>query len=317
MSPNARSTAKHLAGVRPKRRLFPRMSATAREAISGYLFISPWIIGLVLFTAGPIIAALALSFTKYSVFSPPKWVGLENFGEIATDDRLVGIALYNTAYFVVVSVPIRLTLAFGIALLLNAQIRGKAVYRTLFYLPTVVPPVAASVLWMWILQPYTGILNYVLSNLGLPPPQWLFSEVWSKPAIILLRLWHIGGPVVIFLAGLQGLPRHIFEAAEIDGAGVWRRLVRITIPLMTPTILYNLIIDLIQSFQAFTASYMMTRGGPLNSTLFYVLYVYRHAFEHFNLGYASALSVILFVIVLVVTVLMMRLSNYWVYYETE
>ena len=282
----------------------------------GYLFIAPWIIGLLLFTAGPILAALALSLTEYSVFSPPEWVGLQNFREMFTTDRLFGISLYNTTYFVAFSVPFRLGIAFSLAVLLNTQIKGQSVYRTMFYLPMVVPPVAASVLWMWILQPYTGILNYVLGSVGLPSPKWLFSEVWSKPAIILLRLWHIGGPTVIFLAGLQGLPKQLFEAAEIDGANSWTKLTRITIPLMTPTILYNLIIDLIQSFQAFTASYMMTRGGPLNSTLFYVLHIYRHAFEHFNLGYASALSALLFLIVLVVTVIFMRLSEFWVHYET-
>jgi multiple sugar transport system permease protein len=298
------------------RRTPPRASFALKEAIAGYLFISPWIIGFLLFTAGPILAALGLSFTRYTILSPARFVGLQNYANML-DDELVSVAIFNTTYFVFISVPLRIAMAFGLALLLNTEARGRTIYRSLYYLPVVVPQVAASVLWMWILQPYFGLLNHALSQIGLSGPQWLYSEVWSKPAIILMRLWHIGGPAVIFLAGLQGISRELYEAAEIDGASAWRKTISITIPLMTPVILFNLIMDLIQSFQVFTSAFIMTKGGPVNSTLFYLLYIYRHAFVNLNMGYACALSTAMFVLILAVTVLVMRSSSLWVHYESQ
>lgn len=293
------------------------LSFSARRTIWGYLFISPWIIGFLVFMAGPILASLYFGLTRYSVFDSPHWIGLENYKTIFTEDPLFYKSIYNTIYYSAISVPLRLTLAFFAALLLNVQIRGRVAYRTAIYLPTVVPSVAVAVLWMWILQPKIGVLNYLLGRVGLPLLEWLQSETWSKPALILVNLWYMGSQTVIFLAGLQGIPPELYEAADVDGASWWSKLIHITVPMMTPVILFNLVIGIINSFQAFVTAYIMTEGGPLNSSLLYVLYIYRQAFRYFKMGYAAALATILFVIILAVTVFIFKTSKGWVYYEYE
>ncbi|HBY97920.1 MAG TPA: ABC transporter permease [Chloroflexi bacterium] len=300
--------------AQPTRRPRP-LSLKSRQALWGYIFILPWLLGFLLFTAGPILAVFYLGFTEYSVFSPPSWVGLKNYSKIFADDPLFVTSLGNTLYYVALSVPGQIVLAFFVALLLNSRIRGLGIYRTIFYLPVIVPYVVTSVLFLWILDPQVGILKYFLSGVGLPSPQWFQSETWSKPGIVLLSLWYMGTYMLIFLAGLQGIPEHLYEAADLDGATARQKLFSITIPLMTPTIFFNLINGIINSFQVFTFAYIITKGGPLNSTLFYVLYIYRQAFEFFHMGYASALATILFVLVLGVTVLMFRWSRSWVFYE--
>jgi multiple sugar transport system permease protein len=298
------------AGVaRPKR---SRMAL--REAIDGYLFISPWILGFLLFVAGPMIASMVLSLMSWDLFSAPRWVGMNNYQQLARDP-LVRISLWNTAFFTFLSVPINLTVALATALLLNQQIRFQSLFRTFFYLPSILPAVASSVLWLWMLNPDIGLANALLRWLGLPTSQWLYSPASAKPTFILMGLWGVGNTMVIFLAGLQGIPQTLYEVAEIDGANWWQRFRAVTLPMLSPVILFNLILGIIGSFQVFTSAFLLTNGGPQNSTLFMVLYLYRLAFEQFKMGYASALAWLLFVIILIFTLIQMRLSKRWVYYE--
>ncbi len=293
------------------------LSKAGKEAIWGYFFISPWIVGLLAFSALPILSAVYYGFTRYDIFSAPVWIGLTNYKKMFTDDPLFWKSLYNTAYYVCVSVPLRLLLAFALAMLLNSKIRGMAVYRSLIYLPMVVPIVAAAILASWILHPRIGIMNYLLNLLKIPAIRWMVTERWSKPAIVLVSLWRIGETMIIFLAGLQGIPTQLYEAADIDGAASSIKLFRITIPMLTPVILFNLVIDIIHSFQVFAFALIMTRGGPLNSSLFFVLYIYQQGFNFFHMGYACGLATVLFLIVLGLTILVFRSSESWVYYEAE
>jgi multiple sugar transport system permease protein len=293
-----------------------RPSLARREAGWGYLFVAPWIIGFLAFSAIPIAAVILFGFTEYSVLAPPKWTGLHNYVKIFTSDKLFWVSLGNTLFYVALAVPGQLLIGFGAALLLNQRVRGLTFRRAAFYVPVVVPYVVSSILFMWILEPQVGISKFVLDKVGLSSPQWFQSETWAKPGIVLLSLWYMGSYMLIFLAGLQGIPEHLYEAASLDGAGRLRQLWNITIPMLTPTILFNLVIGVINSFQVFTFAFIMTRGGPLNSTLFYVYYIYRRAFENFEMGYASALSTILFVVVLAITVVIFKWSNRWVYYES-
>ncbi len=293
------------------------ISMTGKEALWGYIFISPWIAGLLAFSALPILSAIFYGLTRYDIFSPPVWIGLKNYKKMFSDDPLFWKSLYNTAYFVSISVPLRLLIAFTLAMLLNSKIKGLALFRSFFYLPMVVPIVATAILSSWILQPRIGILNYCLRLLKLPAIQWMVTEMWSKPAIILVSLWRIGETMIIFLAGLQGIPTQLYEAADIDGATQRSKLFRITIPMLTPAILFNLVINIIHSFQVFAFAFIMTNGGPLNSSLFYVLYIYRQGFWFFHMGYASGLATVLFLIILIFTILVFRSSESWVYYEAE
>lgn len=286
-----------------------------REAVLGFLFISPWLLGLLIFTIGPFIASLYLSGTTYSILQPGKWVGLRNYVTAFTDDRLFFKVLWNTTYYVLGSVPLRIVLAFALALLLNTNVRGLTVWRTLFYVPSITPIVATIVLWRYLLHPKFGLINYALSLVGIRAIPWLTSPVWSKPALLVMSVWWVGGNMVIFLAGLQGIPQHLYEAAELDGATSWRRLLHVTLPMMTPTIYFNLIMNLINAFQVFTQSFIMTRGGPLDSTRFYMHYLYDNAFLYFKMGYASALAWVLFVIIFVLTILTVKSSDRWVFYR--
>jgi len=292
-------------------------SNAGKEAIKGYLFISPWLLGLLVFQAIPLIMVFYFSFTKYSVLSAPKWIGINNYVKIFTKDELFYKSIWNTFYIVIISVPLRLIIAFIMALLLNQKIRALGIFRTIYYIPMIVPIAATAVLFEWMFQPRYGVINFFLSFAGLPAIHWLTSTTWSKPSIIIVTLWRIGEAVVLFLAGLQGIPEDLYEAAEVDGASYPAKLFKITIPLITPTILLQVIIEVIHIFQSFVWSFSMTEGGPLNSSLTYVLYIYRKAFQHFQMGYASALSVLLFVIVLVLTAVIFQTSNRWVYSEAK
>jgi len=292
-----------------------KMSLSTRRALTGYLFISPWIIGLLVFTLMPILAVFVLSFMRYGIFEAPEWVGLENYRRIFLEDRLFHISLGNTAYYVFVSVPLHIILGFLLAVLLNSKVFGVTFFRALFYVPAIVPQVAGVLLFVWLFQPQIGLMNYLLRFFGIPPLNWLGRPELAKPAIIIMSLWGVGGDMIIYLAGLQSVPEHLYEAAEIDGADVWRRFWSITVPMMTPTIFFNLIMGLINSFQVFTTAYVATGGGPVNSTLFYVLYLYRRSFQDFRMGYASALAWILFILVLILTAIVFRSSSSWVYYE--
>ena len=307
---------KHTRTTDSSRKAF-HISTAGKEALWGYIFISPWIVGLLAFSALPILSAIFYGFTRYDIFSPPVWVGFKNYKKMFTDDPLFWKSLYNTVYYVSISVPLRLLIAFTLAMLLNSKLKGLALFRSFFYLPMVVPIVATAILSSWILHPRIGILNYCLGLLKLPAIQWMVTERWSKPAIILVTMWRIGETMIIFLAGLQSIPTQLYEAADIDGATPRSKLFRITIPMLTPAILFNLVINIIHSFQVFAFAFIMTNGGPLNSSLFYVLYIYQQGFRFFHMGYASSLATVLFLIILVLTVLVFRSSESWVYYEAE
>ncbi len=286
-----------------------------REYYAGYLFASPWFLGFVVFGGGPLVFSLLISFCQYDVLSPPQFVGLANYAHMF-EDPLFYKSLWNTV-FMALAVPIGLTLTLGIALLLNLEVRGIAWYRTLFYLPAIMPAVAASLLWIWIFNPQEGILNALLAQAGVEGPKWLQDQAWSKPALIIMVVWGSGGSLIIWLAGLKGIPKHLYEAAEIDGAGAWRKFVSVTLPMLSPYILFNLIMGFIGTFQIFTQAFVMTQGGPVDSTLFYVYYLFNNAFRYLRMGYASALAWVLFAIVLLLTVLQLRLSRHLVYYETD
>jgi multiple sugar transport system permease protein len=271
----------------------------------------------VIFTAGPILASLYLSFNDYAIIAPAEWVGLANFRRMFTGDNLFWKSLWNTAYYVFAGVPLRIVFAFTLATLLNTGIRARLFYRVAYYMPSIIPGVASAVLWIILLNPRLGLINLVLSLLGIDGPNWLGSPDWSKPALIMMSLWGVGGSMVIYLAGLQGIPDSLYEAADIDGASQWRKFWSVTIPLMTPTILYNLILQIIGSFQVFGSAFIMTRGGPLNSTLFYMLHLYNFAFQYFRMGYASALAWVLFLIIICFTLITLRSSQAWVFYAGE
>lgn len=295
----------------------PPASLRRREARTFYLFLSPWAVGFLLFGVGPILASLALSFTDYNIVGVPIFTGFTNYANLLRTDQLFLVTLGNTLFFTAFAVPGQIVVAFALALLLNSRVRGIAIYRTFFYLPSIVPAVASAVLWVWILEPQWGLLNSLLQFLGIPGPPWLASETWSKPSLILMSLWSSGGAMIIFLAGLQGVPQHLHEAAMIDGAGRWPRFWHVTVPMMTPTIFFVMVLGVIGSFQVFTAAYIMTGGGPSNSTLFYMLYLYQQAFNFLNMGYASAMAWLLLLIILLLTVAQLWLAPRWVYYEGE
>ncbi|MCY3573835.1 MAG: sugar ABC transporter permease [Chloroflexi bacterium] len=284
----------------------------------GFLFILPWFAGFIIFDLMPFVYNLYLSFTDYQIGTQgtPPWLGLENYLEIFTEDKLFSKSMYNTVYYLGFSVPLRLAFAFLIALLLNMRVRGMELYRTLFYVPSVVPLIAATLIFAGLLNTRYGLFNHVFVLVGLPPVRWLSSPDWIKPSLIILSLWGFGAQMIIFLAGLQGIPKDLYEAVAIDGGGSWRRLRHITLPLMTPTIFFNLLIGVIGGFQVFAQVFVMVGvdGGPLGAGLVYMIHVYNKAFRDFEFGYAAALSVILFSIIFVLTIALVYTSNRWVFY---
>lgn len=284
------------------------------EAYAGYFFATPWLFGFAVFGGGPILFSLIMSLCEYDIFSPPKYVGLKNYADLFLHDPLLYKSLWNTLYMAI-GIPLGMAVSLAIAMLLNYEIRGMAVYRTFFYLPAIMPAVAASILWVWILNPNEGVLNAFLSAVGLPKPGWLQAEDWSKPALILMGLWSAGGGMIVWLAGLKGIPVHLYEAARLDGAGPVRCFWNITLPMLSPYMLFNLIMGLIGTFQIFSQAYIMTQGGPVDSTLFYAYALFNYAFRYLRMGYASAMAWVLFAIVLVLTVVQLRLSKQWVHYE--
>lgn len=301
------------------RRQWDKGLAARREARAAYVFASPWLIGLTVLIAGPVVASAVLSFCQYDVLHPARFVGLDNYIQLFTNDPLFWYSLANTG-FMLLSVPIGMAVGLAIALMLNAEVRGMRVYRTLFYMPTLVPVVASSLLWLWVLNPELGLINSFLRMFGwADPPKWLASASWftgSKSAIVLMMLWGAGGSMIIWLAGLKGIPAHLYEAARIDGAGPIRRFCNVTLPMLSPYILFNLIIGIIGTMQIFSQAYIMTSGGPNDSTLFYAYYLFNNAFRYFRMGYASAMAWILFILTLVLTLVQMKLASRWVHYET-
>jgi len=296
-----------------------------RENVKGYLFVLPWLVSLVAFTAYPTVASLYFSMTNYTILNPPRWVGLHNFEVMFTKDPLYWKSVYNSAYYAGFAVPLQLIVALALALLLNQKVRGIGIYRTAYYLPALVPTVAATLLWMFLLDPRFGLMNAGLHLLGLPRLGWLKSSAWSKPGLILMSVWTGSGyRMLIFLAALKEIPQALYEAAMIDGANPWQRFCFVTIPLLTPAIFFNLVMGIIDSFQVFASAFVASGvsdsaytgiAGPLNSLLVYMLLLYRYGFRYFEMGHASAMALVLFVVLLVITVALVKSSGRWVYYE--
>jgi multiple sugar transport system permease protein len=292
-----------------------RLTRRRREALAALFFLSPWLIGFVVFLAGPMAASLILSFTKYKIVQPPVWIGIDNYARMIGDD-LFYKSLRVTITYTALSVPLGIAVALGIALLLNQTRFMSGVFRTVFYLPSVISGVAVAIVFAWIFNHRFGILNYFLGLVGIEGPPWLSHPRYVLWAFVLMSLWGIGTTAIIFLAALQGVPATLYEAAEIDGAGTRRKFFSITLPMISPSILFVLIMGVIGTFQTFTQAYIMTGGGPANATLFYILYLYKNAFNWFEMGYASALAWVLFAIILALTLIVLRSSNRWVYYES-
>ena len=293
-----------------------RMSRTELlENVAGFLFISPWIVGFLSFELGPLIAATYLGLTKYDILTSPVFIGLANYDKMFTRDPLFWKSMWVTAIYSLSTVFLGVILGVALAVLLNQKVRGMSLYRTIYYLPAVVSGVAVAYMWIWVFTPEAGIVNYALSLVGITGPNWLFSTTWTLPSFVLMSLWAVGGGMVLYLAGLQGVPTQLYEAASLDGAGRWAAFWKVTLPMISPVIFFNFIIGIIGSFQVFTNSFVITGGGPANSTLFFVLYMYRHAFENFKMGYAAALGMILFLVIMTLTIISFRLSNRLVFYE--
>lgn len=292
------------------------LRTSTAEAIAGYLYISPWILGFLLFTLGPFVASFLLSFADYAIATPPRWAGLSNFRRAFFEDDLFWKSLKVTVTYVAWMVPTGIIISLLLAVLLNQNIHGNAFFRTLFFLPTLTPTVAAALLWKWLLHPEVGLVNSLLWRLRIPGPGWLSDPDWALPSIIMISLWGSvgGGRMVIFLAALQGVPQELYEAAEIDGAGGWHKFCNVTLPMITPSIFFNLVIGIIGAFNIFAVAYVGTDGGPMYATWFYMLHLVRQALQYFQMGYASALAWILFVILVFFTFLQLRLSQRWVYY---
>jgi multiple sugar transport system permease protein len=299
---------------------------TRRNFAMGMLFLSPWLVGFLVFTVYPMIASLVYSFSEFTFHKPLEPVGLKNYISLA-HDPLFWTALTNTAYMVAIGVPLILGFSFICAVLLNLKVSGQSIYRVIYYIPAIVPVIASTLLWIWVLNPQTGLLNTALGYLGVDGPNWLKDPLWSKPALLLLALWGTGGSMIIYLSALQDVPVHLVEAAELDGANWWQRMRNITIPMVSPVTTYNLIIGVIAMFKYFEQAYVFARisaanytgassvGAPLNSTLFYSVYLYQNAFQYLKMGYASAMAWILFLVILVCTLVLLRLSDRFTYYS--
>lgn len=288
-----------------------------RNFRNGLLFISPWLVGFLGFTIYPIAASLYWSFCFFDGFTKPVCVGLENYRILLFEDFLFWKALANTLYMVVFALPISLVFSLVLALLLNMKVKGQPIYRMILYLPSIAPVIAVSVLWLWLLNPDYGLINRILRFAGIDVMGWLIDPKLAKPALILMGLWQAGGGMLIFLAGLQNVPTHLYEAAEVDGAGMAYKFLHVTLPMISPILLFNLIMGIIGFFQYFTQAFVMTQGGPQDATLFYALHLFNKAFLNFELGYASAMAWLLFLLILIATLIVLRSSKKWVYYEGE
>lgn len=290
------------------------LSIRAREAVECYLFIMPMLLGLLLFYLGPMIASFYFSLTEYDMLSSPEWVGTQNYRELF-DDPLFWKSLRVTSLYSGISVPLVLMLGLAMALLLNQKFRGVTGFRAVYYLPTIMSGVAVATLWRWIFNTDYGILNLMLEKIGIRGPAWISSEEWALPALIMTSLWTAGGSMLIFLAGLQSIPGDLYEAAELDGAGIWNRFRNITLPLISHVTFFNLVLGIIGALQVFTEAFVLTRGGPNNSTLLLSVYLYRHAFQFLQMGYASAIAWVMFLIVMALTLVVFRSAPLWVHHQ--
>jgi multiple sugar transport system permease protein len=293
------------------------LSLKRREELAGWVFIMPGVLGLLLFSALPLATALYLSFTDYNILQSPSWIGIDNYSAAFTEDPLFWPSLRRTFYFVLLDVPVGIVLSLALAMLLNQGLRGTALFRTLFFLPSVTPAVAAIFFWVWLLNPYFGIVNYALGKIGILGPLWFQGTTAAMPSIALISLWAAAGGtrMIILLAGLQGIPQDLYDAAEVDGAGTWRKFANITLPLLTPTIFFVTVLSIISALKVFTSVYIGTEGGPAYATWVFSFHLFKQAFQFFEMGYASALGWIFFLIILVFTAFQFRLQAKWVYYE--
>lgn len=290
-------------------------SPLRQESRWGVLMALPAIIGFAAFTLLPMVASLVISLTDWTIGGSPSFVGLANYKRMFTADDSFYKSLWSTLYYTLGAVPLLLIVAFAVALLLNQPVRGQSLFRVIYYLPAIVPIVANSMLWIWLFNPDFGLLNTLTEKAGLPRSQWIFDETTAIPSLVLMSVWGFGNVAVIFLAGLQGVPRQLYEAIAVDGGGAWRKFRHITLPMMTPTIFYSLVTSVIGALQVFVQAAVMTEGGPNDSTLFYIYYLYRTAFTNNEMGYASALAWILFLVIMAITVVLFKNSSRWVYYE--
>ncbi len=293
-----------------------RITPTVRENLEGWLFASPWIIGFVLWTLGPMIASFALMFTEWDLVSPPTWTGLANVREMLRDSVMLQ-SLKVTTIYAFMSVPLHLIVGLGLAMLLNTEIAGLRFYRTAFYLPSVLSGVAVALLWRWLFSPEFGLINLLLSYVGIQGPSWLGDPHWALPSLVLMSVWGVGAGTIIYLAGLQGIPTDLYEAAEVDGARGWARFRYITLPMMSPVLFFQFVTGLIAALQVFTQPFIMTNGGPNNATNFIMIQLYRNAFVYFRMGYASVIAWALFAYILILTLLVFRSSALWVHYEGD
>jgi multiple sugar transport system permease protein len=288
-----------------------------RSSLEALLFLSPWILGFILFTAGPILFSLGLSFYRWDVITPAKFIGLANYRHML-HDQLLGKSLWNTFVYAILFIPCSITMALGMAMLLNQKLHGMRIFRTIFYLPTLTQGVATYIIWAVVFDPTNGPLNRMLRPItrlfGSEPPAWLVDPNWSKPALVLMGVWGVGGMMLIFLAGLQNIPTELYEAARIDGANRFQQFKSVTLPMLSPTLFFNLIMTTIASFKVFDEAFVLTSGGPMRSTTFYAYYLFSRAFVFFNMGYASAMAWLLFVLILVLTVFQIRMGKRWVHY---
>lgn len=293
--------------------------ARRREAIEGYLYLLPWLLGFLIFTAGPMLTSLYLSFTEYRVTSPPTFIGWANYKTALFDDPLFWSSLGRTFYFALVSVPIGLVGSLLLAMLLNQGLKGTNVLRTIFFLPGLTPIVATALIWTILLQPETGYINYLLDLIYIDGPKWFGSVAWAIPGLILMTTWRTLGSnrMIIFLAGLQGVPESLYDAASIDGANSWHRFRHVTLPMISPTLFFNLVLGIIGALKVFAAAMIATRGGPAYATWFFALHIYSQAFEYFEMGYGSALAWVFLLVMLLFTYIQFRASSRWVYYEGE
>jgi len=313
--PGITTAATRRPGTAPGRVTAPRRRLHIKRYLEGYLLISPWIIGFLAFTVVPMIMTFSLSATDYDVISPPLFTGLDNLRRLLQDD-VFGTALTNTFILSALSVIPRISLALLLAVLLNQGLRGTGIFRTIFYLPTVIPAFSSVYMWVILMTPGSGLLNVILQGLGLPTLPWLTDPDTAKPSLALMMAYYFGPQMLIFLAALQGVPNELLEAAHIDGAGTVRRFVSVTLPLITPALFFNVVVLVIETLQMFTYPFLSTMGGPVNSTVTNVMYIYQQGFQNLKMGYAALMSTILFLIIMVLTAIQFRLSR-WVYYETN
>lgn len=290
-----------------------------RESVEGFLYISPWILGFLIFTGYPIMASMYLSVTQYNILEAPKFIGLDNYSTAFFDDKLFWHSLKCTLVFAGLNVTLGISGSLLAALLLNQRHRGTTIYRTLFFLPSVTPMVASALLWVWIFQPQIGVVNYLLSFLGIQGPAWFQSTTWAIPSVAIVSLWGaIGGSrMIVFLAGLQGVPQELYEVAELDGAGRWAKFWAVTVPMISPSIFFNMVLVIISSMSVFSLAYIATAGGPARATYFYVYHLFAKAFQDQEMGYASALAWLFFILLLTFTLIQFRTSKRWVYYGGE